>query len=77
MVFLRPSCRGVNGLNGQLLRVVQQRVMGEATVGVLAWTAGWTFTNRMFATKTAEAKSSPHTKMYLLADGKRLEVLAV
>jgi hypothetical protein len=52
-------------------------VMSEATVGVFAWPASRTFTNRMFEFKTAKAESSSHTEMYLLANGKRLEVLAV
>jgi hypothetical protein len=67
----------MDGFEGQLLRVVQQRVMGETTAGVFAWPASRTFTNRMFATKTTKAESSSHTEMYLLADGKRLKVLAV
>jgi hypothetical protein len=67
----------MGGFDGQLLRVVQQRVMGETTVGVFAWPASRTLTNRMFATKIAKAESSSHTVMYLLTNGKRLEVLAV
>jgi hypothetical protein len=67
----------MDGFDGQLLRVVQQRVMGETTVGVFAWPASRTFTNRMFATKTTKAESSSHAEMYLLSNGKRLEVLVV
>jgi hypothetical protein len=51
--------------------------MDKTTVGVFAWLASRTFTNRMFATKTIKTESSSHAEMYLLSNGKRLEVLAV
>jgi hypothetical protein len=67
----------MDDFDGQFLWAVQQRVMDKTTVGVFAWLASRTFTNRMFATKTIKTESSSHAEMYLLSNGKRLEVLAV